>query len=335
MTKSLPPAPSLKHLRLEAKNILKAHKAGDASCCGVLRNLHQFKEQPDEEILKAKVGLQEVQFALAMEYGFKGWTEMKVYVKGGIDRNRLDTVSLNGHEYGFRWLDTSNIRELPLVSTKTAPLRTPRQPYGNALDPLYNIQCEMGIREPGDVDSSFDWGEYYTEMAETLPPELGRFALVAYAEDAIAGHVQFLPQSIGRMRHAPAEVNEGRSISILQIGTACVDSLGVEDGLDVELLRRVIAYARARHYSSLQAIGWSDIRIFSLWGESLPFRVYEEAGFEKVLRLEATPVDALQCMLDGNHGDNTLEIVTKEMAEAGLDAEKAGEMYLMEMDMAG
>ena len=77
MTKSLPSNPSLKHLRLEAKALLKTHKAGDASCCGILRNLRQFDGKSDTEILSSDPGLQEVQFALAIEYGFESWAALK------------------------------------------------------------------------------------------------------------------------------------------------------------------------------------------------------------------------------------------------------------------
>jgi hypothetical protein len=79
MTKSLPANPSLEYLKNEAKSILKAHKQGNSSCCDVLRNLHQFKDKPDREILDSQTSLQEVQFALAMEYGFKSWLELKEY----------------------------------------------------------------------------------------------------------------------------------------------------------------------------------------------------------------------------------------------------------------
>lgn len=82
MTKSLPPKPSVKFLKLEAKSILKAHKNGDASCCETLRHLNQFKGKPDAEILNTKTALQEIQFALAVEYGFKKWTELTKYAAG-------------------------------------------------------------------------------------------------------------------------------------------------------------------------------------------------------------------------------------------------------------
>ncbi|HUU22855.1 MAG TPA: hypothetical protein VM389_10005, partial [Phycisphaerae bacterium] len=66
MTPSLPTHPSLEHLRKQAKDLLRAQRAGDPSACGVLRRLRRFADQPDERILTAQVALSEVQFALAM-----------------------------------------------------------------------------------------------------------------------------------------------------------------------------------------------------------------------------------------------------------------------------
>jgi len=94
MTSQLPTDPSLKHLRLQAKNILKAFSRGDSSCCGVLRHLHQFKDKPDVRILANEVSLAEVQFALAIEYGFKNWAELKKYVVERIE-NKNDSFVRN------------------------------------------------------------------------------------------------------------------------------------------------------------------------------------------------------------------------------------------------
>lgn len=76
MTRQLPSKPSLEQLRKQAKDIIKAHKKADPSCCTVLRRLKKFEGKSDEEILKTEVGLQEAQFALAMEYGFKSWGDL-------------------------------------------------------------------------------------------------------------------------------------------------------------------------------------------------------------------------------------------------------------------
>ena len=73
MSLSLPDRPNLEQLRKQAKDLLKAHKRGDASACRILRRLGRFAASSDEEILKAKVALSEAQHALAREYGFKNW----------------------------------------------------------------------------------------------------------------------------------------------------------------------------------------------------------------------------------------------------------------------
>ncbi|MFA6717151.1 MAG: DUF1835 domain-containing protein [Victivallaceae bacterium] len=88
MTKSLPPKPSVKFLKLEAKSILKAHKNSDFSCCEILRHLHRLKGKSDREILAGQTSLQEVQFALAMDYGFKSWVDLKKYVLGRTDNHK-------------------------------------------------------------------------------------------------------------------------------------------------------------------------------------------------------------------------------------------------------
>ncbi len=80
MTKSLPPHPNLEQLQKQAKDLLKAFKGGDASVCEVLRYHYRFARATDETILKSEVTLQEVQHALALDYGFKSWTELKASV---------------------------------------------------------------------------------------------------------------------------------------------------------------------------------------------------------------------------------------------------------------
>jgi hypothetical protein len=81
MSKSLPGRPNFEHLKNEAKSLLKAHREGEPTCCDTLRNLHRFAGKPDQEVLSASVALAEVQYALALEYGFKSWTALKEHVR--------------------------------------------------------------------------------------------------------------------------------------------------------------------------------------------------------------------------------------------------------------
>lgn len=82
MPRFLPPEPNLEHLKNEAKAIHKAHRRRDLDVCAVLRHVGRFHGASDEEILSADVPLTEVQFALARDYGFGSWPELRSVVVG-------------------------------------------------------------------------------------------------------------------------------------------------------------------------------------------------------------------------------------------------------------
>ena len=77
MVRFLPPQADLDHLKNEAKALHKAHRRGDPEVCGILRHVHRFKDASSAQILAAELPLTEAQFALAMEYGFSGWKELR------------------------------------------------------------------------------------------------------------------------------------------------------------------------------------------------------------------------------------------------------------------
>jgi hypothetical protein len=81
MTRSLPALPSLRFLREQAKDLLKAHGRGAADACATLRRLNRFAAADDATILAAEVALHEAQFALAMDYGFASWPALKAHVE--------------------------------------------------------------------------------------------------------------------------------------------------------------------------------------------------------------------------------------------------------------
>lgn len=80
MTAYLPPRPDLGHIKREAKSLLKSHQLGDVAVCPILRHLHRFDNMPDAEIMASQLKLNEVQFALALEYGFSSWNALKHHV---------------------------------------------------------------------------------------------------------------------------------------------------------------------------------------------------------------------------------------------------------------
>jgi len=73
MSRSLPNVPNLDHLKREAKTLLKRHRRGDSSVFPVLRHVPRLRGASDEAIRDSSISLQEVQHALAVDYGFRGW----------------------------------------------------------------------------------------------------------------------------------------------------------------------------------------------------------------------------------------------------------------------
>ncbi len=79
-TRNLPSNPSLEQLKKQAKDLLKAFKKKDPSVCATLRRHSRFHDAGDEDILKSELTLQEIQQALAQEYGFENWPALKQHV---------------------------------------------------------------------------------------------------------------------------------------------------------------------------------------------------------------------------------------------------------------
>ena len=106
MSRVLPPHPRLDYLKHEAKALLHAHGNGEPAVCPTLRLLHRFRDSSDADILKASVALHEAQFALAMDYGFQSWDELRKHVEAiyhvpaDVDRARPGALLLADHPGG-------------------------------------------------------------------------------------------------------------------------------------------------------------------------------------------------------------------------------------------
>jgi len=103
----LPPHPCLDHVRKQAKATLKAHQAKDNSVCDLLRLLRRFAHSSNQQILATTLSLHEVQYALAMKYGFPSWAALKkaiVLQTKGQTMTDYETIQLRDSEdlrYGF------------------------------------------------------------------------------------------------------------------------------------------------------------------------------------------------------------------------------------------
>ncbi|MEI7831980.1 MAG: hypothetical protein WCJ56_02110 [bacterium] len=77
MSRFLTPQPNLEHIKHEAKELRKALQGRQPEVIPVMRHIHRFSQASDAEIFAADVALTECQFALALDYGFSGWQELR------------------------------------------------------------------------------------------------------------------------------------------------------------------------------------------------------------------------------------------------------------------
>lgn len=260
---------------------------------------------------------------------------------GALRIGESDSVVLNGCSYRIEWLSPKRLRDFG------EPRPAGKADYDVHIGPVYNIHedilsedvwperpvpegCVPGVPGPND----WRWGVMWEEMAKGLADKVEWFALLAYADDKLAGMIRFFPKTLTVARYGAWPEQEHRrewSDDILWIGAAYVDRLGVTDGLDTELARRVVEYARAKGFAKVQALGWSEVRTYAMWGQSFPASVYEGLGFRAIATTDGC-ADALGDMLGGSHGEATKQQVEAELA-AAIPRETAHQCHIMELGL--
>ena len=79
---SLPVRPNLEHLRNQAKDLLKAYRAGQHSALSRFRDSSRYLSGlTDDELLRLSLSLRDAQRVVAIEYGFPDWTSMRTHVE--------------------------------------------------------------------------------------------------------------------------------------------------------------------------------------------------------------------------------------------------------------
>ena len=154
--------------------------------------------------------------------------------------------------------------------------------------------------------------------------------VVDNSHDMLAGHVRFFPGSVGHLRNVREEPLVAGDDDTLAIGAGCVDLEGAEDGLDKEMVTRVVRYAKQENYKRVQAVGWCNIRAYAMWSESFPVSAYEAVGFHEVARVPYVH-EAFECMLEGGHGPVVQKMVQADL-DAGITKDEANTIHLVEID---
>lgn len=86
-TKGLPAKPTLAHLKHQAKDLQRAHAAGDRAALQRLREFHpRFGRASDADIAAASLPLHAAQLAIAREFGYASWPRLKAVVDSKAPR---------------------------------------------------------------------------------------------------------------------------------------------------------------------------------------------------------------------------------------------------------
>jgi ankyrin repeat protein len=80
--KQLPARPNLDHYKKQAKDLLKAWKAGDIEALGRVRQFHpRLNRRSHETLRSADFALADAQLVLAREYGFESWPRFASHIE--------------------------------------------------------------------------------------------------------------------------------------------------------------------------------------------------------------------------------------------------------------
>ena len=89
-SRQLPPKPSFEQLKNQARDLLKAHRAGASEACERIQaSLGRLSNASDSEIRGARLTLRDAQAVVAREYGFASWAKLKIHVEGLQDQGSL------------------------------------------------------------------------------------------------------------------------------------------------------------------------------------------------------------------------------------------------------
>jgi ankyrin repeat protein len=98
MTRTLPQRPDLDQYRKQAKDLLRAHRAGDEATMARIKGHHpKLRHAQPAAVREAAFALADAQLVLARELGFPSWARLKLHIE------RLNAGEIRAASNGFYW----------------------------------------------------------------------------------------------------------------------------------------------------------------------------------------------------------------------------------------
>jgi ankyrin repeat protein len=169
-TRTLPAKPSFTQLRKQAKDLLKAFQAGEASA---VTEVGRFEQSPDP----TRFALADAQRVLARAYGFSSWTKLKQHVDGVNVRAFCDAVEAG---------DVATVRRLAKARPDLVNL-SPDGEHGERM-PLHaailkrDVEMTRALMELGADAQGGIWPHRSATSAAAIAKDRGYDEIVAIIE---------------------------------------------------------------------------------------------------------------------------------------------------------
>ncbi|MEQ7008224.1 ankyrin repeat domain-containing protein [Actinopolymorpha sp. B17G11] len=163
-TISLPPNPSLDHLRHQARALREAVRAGDPSAAERVERQHPGGV-PDDP---AAFTLSTAQLAVAREYGFASWPRLKHY---------LDVVAAHG------WDSTQPVDRAANSSPDPAPNSASDAASDTGSDPRSDPRSDPAAGGGGEAAETADLADLGDQGLDALADEFCRLACLTHSAD--------------------------------------------------------------------------------------------------------------------------------------------------------
>ena len=107
---TLPPNPNLRHLKLQAKSLLKAARNGQSSA---IRRIEPYQSEATKPTLAI------AQLTIAREYGFESWTKLKIHVENSAKSfaEKLNVLLSEGWRWGDNIRARAALKDEPGISS--------------------------------------------------------------------------------------------------------------------------------------------------------------------------------------------------------------------------
>src|SRR5688572_6562903 len=166
MKRELPSEPNLEQLKHQAKDLLKAHNAGDPEAIQRVRESHPTATT-------AKLRLSDAQLVIAREYGFASWPKLKKHIEQPSDPHAL-------FHKAFKNKDAALLRKL-LNDYPQFKARI-NEPLGDFGAPAITHACtrellDVLLEAGADINAKSNWWAGGFALVHSAKPELARYAV--------------------------------------------------------------------------------------------------------------------------------------------------------------